>query len=214
MKKSVAAIAAAVLIVIAVIVCGRVFTVQSVEERFDVRPAGILPGELTRLSGIEFNSGILTIDENEVIKKVEGAYADRSVDVVSVERVFPNKVIIHAEERVPLAAVSRVSGGYALCDKDFQLQKFVDELPDKMISLTGMQAESTFNTPVFSAFRDILYAFHEAGYPFYALPGLIDEINFNDYLFTVRLSSGISFSLKYDNEISFRAALGEYCSSI
>ena len=89
------------------------------------------------------------------------------MDIESIERVFPNKVIINIKQRLPVAAISVDGGGYALADIDFQLDKIVGETEvdfSCLIAAPYLSVSDTFNTPPMKRFREGLLAVKSAGF--------------------------------------------------
>ncbi|MFA5450073.1 MAG: FtsQ-type POTRA domain-containing protein [Clostridia bacterium] len=198
MKKRLAVIAIGLILVVTAVVFGRLFLVRTIEESYAAKPINVVAGEVLSLSGIEQGKSILGINEERVIRKVAAAYPDNSVVVTGVERVFPNKVIIHIKERVPIAAI--VTKGnpvrYALADMDFQYNKIVsDSEIEGYIYISGVEVDATFNTAIFAAVRQIFQAFIQLGTPDYALPALISEVACYKESYTVILRSGATLSI-------------------
>ena len=118
-------IAVAVAVVV-IVVCCVMFLTGSVE----VRTAGNLAlddGTVNAIilqSGISKGDSIFAIDESAATASVEKA--NPTLQVVDIERKFPNKVVIYIAERTPLMAIALEPSGngetkYAVVDGDLKI---------------------------------------------------------------------------------------------
>lgn len=196
MKKRIFAALAGVLIITLVTAFGVVFSVDEIVEVYDgdASATGIKSGDIAGIAEISIGDNILSINETEAKDKVSEYFSDNSIDIYDIERVFPNKVIIKIKHRLPIAAVTVESGGYALADIDFQLNKIEEEADfSKLVFIEGVTVKNTFNIPELKRVREGLIAAKSAGFSNEALASFIEKVNLTPegkIVFTLR-SGGV-----------------------
>ncbi|HOB64104.1 MAG TPA: hypothetical protein PKH08_02990, partial [Clostridia bacterium] len=196
MKKRIFAALAGVLIIALVTAFGVVFSVDEIVEVYDgdASATGIKSGDIAGIAEISIGDNILSINETEAKDKVSEYFSDNSIDIYDIERVFPNKVIIKIKHRLPIAAVTVESGGYALADIDFQLNKIEEEADfSKLVFIEGVTVKNTFNIPELKRVREGLIAAKSAGFSNEALASFIEKVNLTPegkIVFTLR-SGGV-----------------------
>lgn len=190
MKGKHIALISCILIFALIVTMGRLFLIKSVEVAFARQPVFADESEIISASKLKLNSNIFTVDEKKLKDNVSEYYSDNSVSIVDVERVFPNKVILHAKERLPVLAIANAKGGYIPTDIDFQLVNTVAELPAgyNFIHVSGISVENDFNLTEFREIREALSSLIDSGLKEEALPVFIKEIKCE--------SSKISFILR------------------
>ena len=105
-KRLIATLIAVLLIIIIGVLAGVVFVVRDVEIQID--DEHLLNPEITKediieKTNIQEGKSIFSISESKIVSNIESEFP--TIRVRGVERVFPNKIIIHLVERVPLIAI-------------------------------------------------------------------------------------------------------------
>ena len=128
-------IAIIAVIVVFVILNMTVFTVQHITVLNKVESQVIDKDEIIKDSGIDLGSNIFLLSESKTISSIEKQ--NPYVEVISIERSFPNKVLIHVSMRTPLMAVHiQNSNLYALIDASLKILEIVDEYSALYLSST------------------------------------------------------------------------------
>ncbi|MFI3229225.1 MAG: FtsQ-type POTRA domain-containing protein [Bacillota bacterium] len=190
MKNRVIAGIISLLVIICIVVLAQTFMVKTVTESYSVDPINTEVGEVIAAADLDYSVMIWSINEDEIAERIESYFVDNSIDVVSIERVFPNTVIIHVTERVPICVVSYApdSSQVALADYDFQLNMLVDATSidtSDYILITGVEVTSTFNSAEFIAIRNVLESVVSAGTDSTNLPQIIASIHYTDSEITI-----------------------------
>ncbi|MDR0696595.1 MAG: FtsQ-type POTRA domain-containing protein [Christensenellaceae bacterium] len=197
MKTKVVATVGIILIslILVSIIFVNVTNVDLIELRFESSPINFDEAEILAVSNLRAGMSIFSIDETELTKKIEDNFPARNVNVKNIERVWPNKVVLYLKERIRTCIVNiKDSEEYAVIDMDFQMKPLiVDALDNQYIFLTGITVDNTFNIPQFAAIRQILIAFTYKSIPYYALSGILKEIEFDEksYTYQVTLRNGM-----------------------
>lgn len=123
MKKKISVVVIIVVVITLIGILGGVFNVKTIEVQFKNKPDGIAVSDVLAKSGLELRRSILNLNENEVTKKINHAYPDRSIEVVDIERKFPNKIILTVLGRTPICYVKDEDSNVYLADADFQLER-------------------------------------------------------------------------------------------
>ena len=84
---------------------GQIFAVTKIEVYYAKTPIQAKTNEIIDASGLKLKTNIFSIDESVLINNVNRNYTDKSVSLIDVERVFPNRVIFHVKERIIVFAV-------------------------------------------------------------------------------------------------------------
>lgn len=208
MKKKFIVIIISILLLSLIIVFGNIFMIKNIKVIFDKSPVITNENDIIKQSEIELNKNIFNLKENEIKQKIDNIYLDNTVDIVNVERKFPNEVDIYVVERKPILLVKYKDDEndfYIATDKDFQLttKKTIDEINQNLIPVTGIYADKTFNKNEFRQVREIIEAFQFLSFEEEAILSFINEIKFSDGNFEVFLNTGNSkFELFTNNDKS------------
>ncbi|MDR0751698.1 MAG: FtsQ-type POTRA domain-containing protein [Christensenellaceae bacterium] len=195
-KKKALAITGIILIslILTGVIFANVTSIDLIELRFDSAPMRFDESEILAVSKLKAGMSIFSVDETELTQKIEDNFVSRNVNVKNIERIWPNKIVIYIRERIPVCLIKiKNSDSYALIDMDFQMNaEILNNYDPQYISIKGIEVDNTFNVPQFAAIRQILIAFTQKGVPFYALAGLIREIEFNEktYTYSAKLKNG------------------------
>lgn len=208
-KKAALGIAIGMLLIAVVIIFGRVFLVKTVVEKYDFEPIYHKAGDVTAVSGITFDTGILGLNENKITALIEASFEDNSIDVTDIERVFPNKVILKLRERVPILAVKNQSGKICAADIDFQLNKTISSAEaERLIEVIGISVNSTFNIEVFRELRESLKGITGNGIPDYALNELLESVTVTENSFEYKMRNGAKFIVERGEDVGKRTLEG------
>lgn len=202
MKKKLIATAIALVLVLTVLIFSRLFLVRTVEVRFAVAPADrSVAEEIVTVAEVGQGQSILNLDEDRIIANVANHFKDNSVVVKSVERVFPDTVILHVTAYHPAVAVPLKDGqSYAITDAGFQMSQIVeaDRLQkDSYIVLSGTAVDSSFNTPDLIAVNKFFRALELCGMKQEALPYFIASIECADRSLQVSLRDGKTMTIGF-----------------
>jgi cell division protein FtsQ len=91
--------------------------------------------EIITLAGIARKSSILTLNEKEITARIQ---TNPYIRVVSVERIFPNKVCLHVAQREAVAQVEFM-GGYMLIDEGLFIMELVQTKDKHLPVISGAQ---------------------------------------------------------------------------
>lgn len=165
---------------------GQLFAVRKIDVYYHKAPLKAKTGEIIQASGIGIGTNIFIIDEKATIKKVEAYYGDCSVAVVSIERIFPNQVLLYVKERVPVFALALKSDAekWVITDEGFSLSQIVTQSSysdfNSLIKIEGFVVENTFNTQNVVKLNEIRKGFNALGIEEEALSTFIEKIAFED----------------------------------
>ncbi len=202
MKKRWISVIIGCVVVALIAIIGNVCRVRTVIVKFDNQPVNVTADEVFRASGIETRRSILGINEITVKECVNGAFGDNSVYVRNIERVFPNKVIVYVEERMPLCAVKlrdpekfgyEEGDGYGITDMDFQMNAVANnaEVAGRdLIYIDGVTVSDTYNTSAFAYIHAIFTAFEDVGLNASAQKKFIESINMTSAGAEIKLRDG------------------------
>ncbi len=165
---------------------GQLFSVKKIDVYYYKAPLRVKTEEVIQASGISIGTNIFIIDEKSAIKRVEAYYGDYSVAVVSIERIFPNQVLLYVKERVPVFALPLKDEAekYVITDESFALSRIVAQSEcndfDNLIKIVGITIENTFSTPNVAKLNEIRKGFNTLGIGEEALATFIESIAFED----------------------------------
>lgn len=156
-KRLVIMFSAIAAVIVIVVVCCVLFMVGSVGvetviglELTDEQEAGVIA-----VSGISKGQSVFSIDESAAANAIEKAYP--TLAVVTIERIFPNKVDIKLASRTGVAAVEIADADhYAVVDRDLKIVGFAagEELDAKSLSLVEGYVVSGSDEQLLGAFLD------------------------------------------------------------
>lgn len=123
-KRLVTLIILLVVVVVVLIVNFTVLTVREVSVDFQGESSGYTESQILDAADVGFGKNIFGVSELEVVTKIQTAYP--AVKVISVERKFPDTIVIHTAVRYPILAILVGSSSYALIDREFSVIEVVD----------------------------------------------------------------------------------------
>lgn len=222
MKKGIIFTTVFLIIIVAFIAGGQIFTVRNVNVVFYNRTGLTTETEVIDIVGLDRRNNIFSVNERAVKQKVAKAFPDNSIYVTDVERSFPDSVTIYVKERALIFKVKVYSptgaNRYVPTDKDFQRGVVYDEgdpaLDRKLIAVNNVEVYSSFDTEEFVVLRAIVKVLLECGFEEEALPYFISAIDFTDYGLAMHIVGTdalfrVGFNVDKD---SLSAALNEYSS--
>lgn len=197
MKLKITSIAIGLIVVILIAVFGNLCRVREVDVVFTEELTSEDADAVYAALEIETGASIIGVNENDFKRRIYAAYPDRTYIVTDVIRTFPDKVTVYVDVNKPLFAVPLMDGtGYALADKDFQLNlKATESELDKssLIILSSVTVGNSFNLPVFAAIREAVAGMESASVSDEAVAALISEITVEGDTFVFKTRSGGSF---------------------
>lgn len=137
-KKHVALIAGLVLIAVFALLNGLLFRVKTVTVDFDTESSiRAEEGEAERIiaaSKLKKGKNIFGVSESRMIKNIAAELPD--VRVVNIERIFPNRIVIHVSKRVAVYVIKYRQNTtdiakYVAVDGDMVALEFFEEKPDE-----------------------------------------------------------------------------------
>ena len=200
-----------------------VFTVKDVSVLNEVESQFIDADKILLDSGIKLGTNIFALSERKTSERIE--LANSYLEVVAIERKFPNKVIIHVSVRIPLMAIKiKDSDSYAVVDGSLKILERVDSTSSLYQTCTKVEGIEVTNFEI-GNFLDkkntynarlnaISYVAENEMLNGIAFMNFFESISFNSEndVAMVKLRSGVTICLKgeYDAESKFRYALELY----
>ncbi|HPD02197.1 MAG TPA: FtsQ-type POTRA domain-containing protein [Eubacteriales bacterium] len=197
--------------VVVVILNFTVFTVSSVEVKFAGEGGHISEDEILEAAAIKPANNIFTISEHLVVSRIQSKLP--SVKVINIERVFPNKIIIHVAVRHPVLAFKAVgTDTFALVDREFCVVEVLEssalaqsETEDGPITKTNVEISSenlkaginlidTQRSEII-ILQNIVAAFENLEIYGGAFSAFVSEINLDAEKLTVSTRSGVAFEI-------------------
>lgn len=189
MRKKYIAIAISVVMIALIITFGQIFTVKNVEVDFKNETGIATEQTILELADIGTNSNIFSLKESKIKESINSYYANSLV--VDVERTFPNTVIIHVKERLPMFLISAETNSYkglVYTDKDFQRSGTPDQVDtEKLIKVNNYTVKSTFDTSECIALRSFVKALYSQGVEESGIVAFVKNITINDNNLQVEL---------------------------
>ncbi len=132
------------LVVIIIVLNVTLFTISEITVLNKVYSDLIVPGDIVASSKIQMGSNIFSLSERKAISNIE--IANPYIKVTSIERRFPNKVLVHVTVRTAVMTVA-VSGSdeYALLDSNLKILDIVSQYSNLYSASTkiyGIMVES------------------------------------------------------------------------
>lgn len=207
MKKKYIAFGVGLLIIAAIVVFANIFLIKSVDVVFVAKPKFADEDSIIHASKISLNTNIFNLDDKEIEKNIASIYDDNSLQVLNIERVFPNKVRIHVNERKPILIVPYMEENGKKCiptDIDFQMVKVRDkqEINYPAILIKGAFVTDSFNIGAFRQINKIMKAFKDLKFTEDGMTTFIKEIVVGeDHIRVVLRHGDCVFELERDEDI-------------
>ena len=108
---------------------------------FDVRRLQVIGNEtvpaaqLAEFTGVQAGENLLRISRARIKTSL---LQDPRIQNATVTRSLPHTLVVHVEERQPVAACARSAGGWWLLGNDAVIATSVDDLPEGLLIVTGI----------------------------------------------------------------------------
>ncbi|MBQ7652902.1 MAG: FtsQ-type POTRA domain-containing protein [Clostridia bacterium] len=217
-------IAIIAVIVVFVILNMTVFTVKDVTVLNKVESQSIDKDAIITDSGIDTGDNIFLLSESKISSAIERN--NPYVEVLSVERSFPNKVVIHVSMRTPLMSVHiQNSNLYALIDASLKILEIVDDhaaLYEASTKVNGIEITDPIvggvlyqSNDVNGRLADIAYVAEKERLEGSAFLNFFESVAFsgeNGSVIYIKIRSGVTICLNgvNDTQTKLRYALEEY----
>lgn len=133
-KRIIALFCSLVAVVVIIVVMAITFTVGevSVETTANIELNSKEKSDIIYDSKIVEHSSVFSLDEKIAISNIE--LCNPQLKVLSIERIFPNKVRINITKRVPILSLQLKDGTFALVDRELKVVQIVDTIEEAYIS--------------------------------------------------------------------------------
>ena len=205
MKRRYISVALGLVIVLVVAILGNLLKIGNVEIAFEKTPVSATAEEIYDCSEIALGDSILSLNENVVKRNIMNSYADNSIAVTDIVRVFPNKIIIYCVEHVPTCLVNKKGNDevYAVADGDFQLNKMVNKTDvdiNAFVLIEGVVVEDSYNTPQFKILNKVFRTIDNEGLDLSEQPKVFSKVIYSDSEITLVTRSGDSIVCNYSSQ--------------
>ncbi len=128
--------------VVLAVVLGTLFSIGGVDVNStnDITLSAEQKTEIIALSEIKRGKNIFSIDEAIAIDNIE--LNQPSLKVISIERKFPNKVVIYVTGRTGVFCCKTADGEYAILDREMKVISMSDVKDNSLTELVGLQDET------------------------------------------------------------------------
>ncbi|MDE6188841.1 MAG: FtsQ-type POTRA domain-containing protein [Clostridia bacterium] len=128
--------------VVLAVVLGTLFSIGKVEVNTtnDVTLTDTQKAEIIELSGIKKGKSIFSVDEDVAIKNIE--VNKPPLKVISIERQFPNKVVVYVTQRTGIFSYRTEDGKYAILDRELKVIDIADQEDSSLTKLSGIPQEN------------------------------------------------------------------------
>ena len=107
--------------------------------------------KVVNASGIKLNKNILFLSEKKAIENINKEMGGK-INVINIERKFPDKVWIHFVNVVPVVALQKDDGNYVICDSNLNIAD--TDVPaanlsfDQTVDQVDKNIDSATNRPI------------------------------------------------------------------
>ena len=128
--------------VVLAVVLGTLFSIGGVDVNTtnDITLSAEQKSEIIELSQIKKGKNIFSVDEGIAINNIE--LNQPSLKVISIERKFPNKVVIYVTDRTAIFSCRTEDGRYAILDRELKVIAFSNGEMPSLTKLTGLEGEN------------------------------------------------------------------------
>ncbi len=138
-----------IIFIVLIVLASTVFVVTDINVNSDMGDSWYVASDIIDISDIEEKKSIFAINENEITENIQETYPN--IRVVSIERKFPNKVVLHITLRVPIISVAiEGESDYLITDWECSIIDVVSSTSQLYINSTkivGIEAESQLVNP-------------------------------------------------------------------
>jgi cell division protein FtsQ len=166
------------------------------------------PEEVVTLAGVAMGDNILLMDEEKIRDKIN---SDRYLVFQSMQRDYPDGLIIEVYERKPIANIQSMGMQYTLDGEGMVLEQTqMLQLEEGMVAVTGMQIVSSVlgqyitcqAAEQLSAYRQVMTELAAQG-----AASQISELNLQD-MDNLYLISVDAFTIRLGDDTDIRAKIG------
>jgi cell division protein FtsQ len=166
------------------------------------------PEEVVTLAGVAMGDNILLMDEEKIRDKIN---SDRYLVFQSMQRDYPDGLIIEVYERKPIANIQSMGMQYTLDGEGMVLEQTqMLQLEEGMVAVTGMQIVSSVlgqyitcqAAEQLSAYRQVMTELAAQG-----AASQISELNLQD-MDNLYLISVDAFTIRLGDDTDMRAKIG------
>ena len=125
--------------VVLAVVLGTLFSIGGVDVNTtnDITLSAEQKSNIIELSQIKKGKNIFSIDEGIAISNIE--LNQPTLKVISIERKFPNKVVIYVTDRTPVFSCATGDGRYAILDRELKVMSFSNTRNTSLTELIGLE---------------------------------------------------------------------------
>ncbi|MEG2454489.1 MAG: FtsQ-type POTRA domain-containing protein, partial [Clostridia bacterium] len=207
-------------IALVLILNGTVFTIDTIDVDFDLPQSEKVEQELSAsvvsASGLKIGKNVFTVSESTMVKNIQAKVPN--VKILGVERIFPNKVVIHASRRIAVLAIpfkqnQSSNFNYAIVDSEMVVLEIKDELPRGLSSVLGFQLIGNYNIAVGKELsvkfgkevyylQNIAVSFMKAGLNSEEFSSFVSKISFVGQMIHILTNSGVDIILGSNGELT------------
>ncbi|MDE5549512.1 MAG: FtsQ-type POTRA domain-containing protein [Clostridia bacterium] len=127
--------------VVLAVVLGTLFSIGGIDVNTtnDITLSAEQKLEIIEISQIKKGKNILSIDESIAISNIE--LNQPELKVISIERKFPNKVVIYVTKRTAVFSCKMEDGRYAILDRELKVIAISNNENYSLTSLSGLDEE-------------------------------------------------------------------------
>ena len=128
--------------VVLAVVLGTLFSIGGIDVNTtnDITLSAEQKSDIIGLSEIKKGKNIFSVDEGIAISNIE--INQPTLKVISIERKFPNKVVIYVTSRTAVFSCKMKDGRYAILDRELKVIAFSDSENYSLTRLSGLEEEN------------------------------------------------------------------------
>lgn len=188
-----------------IILCSNIFTLKKVNIKLE-NVKTISASTQTQIcteSCFKYNENIFIINKTKITNYLEQKYPNLMVK--SIETIFPNQLVIHAEERVEVFYIKISQNSFASFDQTFKCINFYSTQPE-LTQITGINAEDAvvgqrLENKNVSIATQTYSSFYVSYYNEESFVNFIKrvEISNNNLILITRISGDIGLTISIEN---------------
>lgn len=180
MNKRIVAIIIGLVLIAGLAVGGQVFNIDEIEVRFSNFTDDYTAEEIAEICGIEKGKSILSVKEAYAEEALEETVKTGRLQLDSIDRVYPNKVVINIDVLQPTFIVHTDDGKVVPTDVDFLIKEKVsyDDEYSHLIDIRGLEISDTMNVYELKFVRSLAYAFYGESFDDRGLLNFVERIEF------------------------------------
>ncbi len=201
MGKRIIAIIIGLALISAIAVVGQIFNIDKIVVNFSENTDEYTEKEISDMCGIKVGENILSLRDEYAKQSLNNELKTGRLQLKSIDRVYPNKVIINIDVLKPMFLVHKSDGKVIPTDADFKIQEVVEnsESYKDLIDIVGIEIENSLNINELKFVRSLTYAFYNNDFDDSGFFTLVSEIKFDaekKYVYVkLRNFSNVSFKI-------------------